>query len=255
MLVWVCQYACLGWLLVILAPYRSGMFHHRKDIAQFFLMTLLIYGVYEWTVWMRNFVLTNEKRLVYSFANWDICPSGFVMQEINTLIFAALLSLVWLNWLQYYNQCRGEKPPASDPYSGITDTQIHDNLLKTYIHWQLCSVALALGFISFTSGFWTIIIHEHDMRYLVAALTIHLLWAVSWLIISLPLLTRWYRWYLIKSNAIRALWETDNVDLAAKEFRLSLIKESNPFSVLSFSASGAISIISFIFPVIQAFFK
>ncbi|WP_448698158.1 hypothetical protein ACFGVR_15160 [Mucilaginibacter sp. AW1-3] len=255
MLVWVAQYTSLGWLLLILIPIKNRIIQYRKDVLQFVVFVVLIYAVYEWTVWMRNFVLGDENRFVYSFANYDICAASFVMQEINTLIFAILLALVWMAWLHYVKECRDEKPDSAHVAEGLTDPQSHDRLLRTYIHWQACSIGLALGFINFTSGFWTIIIRQHDHRYLVAALTIHSIWGLTWLIITLPLLIRWYRWTLTKSAAVRSLWLEEPMEIEVRKFRLELIKETNPFSVFSLSTSGIISLISFFLPILQAFFK
>lgn len=40
-----------------------------------------IYLFYQWPLWIRNFLLGEEGRTVYSFANFDISPAGFFVQE------------------------------------------------------------------------------------------------------------------------------------------------------------------------------
>lgn len=55
----------------------------------------------------------------------------------------------------------------------------------------MSSVVLALGFIVFTGVFWELVIVERDRRYLIPAVVVHGVWALSWMLATLPLFATW----------------------------------------------------------------
>ena len=61
MYVWFAMYAALGWLIVLLNPNRQAKIISTISFKRTVILTLSIYAVYNWTVWMRNFVLNNRK--------------------------------------------------------------------------------------------------------------------------------------------------------------------------------------------------
>jgi len=257
MLVWGAMYASLCWLIFIFSPLKNKMRLFLGSLSSIIIISALIYLSYNWTVWMRNFVLTNENRIVYSFANYDISSSSFYMQELNTYIFAILLAIVWTKWIAYSKYCINEALNSTTEkfQTSAIDNLKLEKLSKTYIHWQFSSIVLALGFIQFTSSFWDLIIRKNDHRYLIAGLTIHSLWGLSWLIISLPLILRWYNWNNIKARAINELYSEHANDENKLKLKLDTIQTLNPFGFWNITTSSVIALISFLLPIFQAFFK
>src|SRR5262249_16862647 len=97
MLIWVLQYTLLGWLAVLLNPASIKPLQDPRC----YLITLGLYVIYEWTIWIRNFILTDEGRKIYSYANRDIGPWSFVTQEVNSILYFFLIAVIWLQWLAF----------------------------------------------------------------------------------------------------------------------------------------------------------
>lgn len=70
MLLWVLSLTPLAWLALLLYPGRSAF----DSLSPFQVVGtgLLAHVSYQWTVWMRYFVLKNNGRKVVGFANYDI---------------------------------------------------------------------------------------------------------------------------------------------------------------------------------------
>ena len=155
---------------------------------------------------MRNFVLTDEGRKVYSFANRDINWPSFYMQEINTIIYYALLGLIWAQWLVFLEKRRSV--PAAERNQGPAENAITPSTIRrlsyTFIHWQAASVLLAIAFLFFTHSYWQLVFRDHDLRYIIPAFTIHVLWGITWCLISMPLLLTWLAWQSDRLDAIAA---------------------------------------------------
>jgi hypothetical protein len=84
LLLWPAIYTALGWLVVVFRPRHSGV---RMIRSSWLLAGLLVYVLYEWPLWARNFILSNEGRTVYAYPNADVHFASFVAQELVILGF------------------------------------------------------------------------------------------------------------------------------------------------------------------------
>jgi hypothetical protein len=100
MFAWSGMYTCFGILVFVLKPKVAK--EHPFGSKEVLLTILAAYLLYQSPVWVRNFVLTDEGRKVFSFANYDISRPSFFMQEANTVIWFVLLYILWRQWLKYY---------------------------------------------------------------------------------------------------------------------------------------------------------
>jgi hypothetical protein len=93
MLTWTAVYSCLGCIAFVLNPETI----RQTSVTFWKTASALVapYLLYQSPVWFRNFILNNEGRKVFSFANRDISFSAFLMQEVNTLLVFAILAIVW----------------------------------------------------------------------------------------------------------------------------------------------------------------
>ncbi len=259
MLLWPAIYTSLGWMVTAFRPNRD--FSAIRDRTRSWLiLTSMIYILYEWPLWMRNLIVYKEGRTVFAYPNLDIHIYSFLGQEGIILGFCALLSALWLQWINAFNDTTEQtRALAADSTYYVACADTLDGLSRAFLMWQFLSVVLASGFLFFTNFFWELVAKYHDQRYLVSAILSHFLWAVSWLMISLPLLVRWRIWVQAKNSVLaemidsrpyhtRFRRQSGGMDINS---RISLISNLKPLSGLGVSVSGLTAAISFILPLLK----
>lgn len=252
MLLWPAIYTCLGWLITVFRPTRNWSVIRRRKLT-WVALTLLAYIVYEWPLWARNFLLSTDGRTVYAYPNADIHFASFVTQELVILGFCSLLVALWLHWGEAFKRTSAEvRRSSADSFGYVVSSKTLDGLSKAFLSWQLSSVILAVGFLFFTNFFWELVAKYHDVRYLLSAVMAHLLWAVSWCMLSLPLLARWRAWVHAKNLALTRTSDQEfaRLDGASRE---RLLEKMRPLSGFGVSVSGIAAITSFVLPLIQLF--
>ena len=252
MLLWPAIYACLGWLVTVFRPVKGQSLLRNKKAA-WLGMTLVTYTLYEWPLWARNFLLSTDGRTVYAYPNADIHFASFVAQELVIFGFCSLLVTMWLQWGEAYRRAAAEvRRSAEDSFGYAVSSKTLDGLSRSFLYWQLSSIVLAIGFLFFTNFFWELVAKYHDVRYLLSAVMAHLLWAMSWCMLSLPLLVRWRAWIHAKNVALTRNTEEDfaRMDGASRE---RLLDKMRPLSGFGVSVSGMAAITSFVLPLVQLF--
>lgn len=206
-----------------------------------------IYVFYEWPVWLRNFVLSDERRIVYSFANYDISPAGFFAQEWQTLVFSCVLAAMLSVWVRVGRMTISQEEIFSP--MAIRTVQV------ALVQWQGASLLLFAGFSYFAWIFWSLVIGYGDLRYLLHATMVQVLWVICWIVISMPLARRWRSWEDTKARAIHK-WATEtHVDHPSIEVRLALLDEVRPIGRMNAAASVGLGVVSLLLPILQAFTK
>jgi hypothetical protein len=254
LLLWPSIYISLGCLITIFVPSTSRNIRTLLRSSWFWTVGILIFVLYEWPLWMRNFVLSNDGRTVYAYPNFDIHPSSFVAQEFVIVGFCLLLSCLWFQRITYYSAVRSELKTNSSALQQTLRGDEGQQLREMFVQWQLESVVLALGFLFFTNFFWRLVSGYGDQRYLLSAILAHVLWATSWWLISLPVMIKWRHWSQVQRQAIV---EIANADSSIDERRLKLDSLLNlqPLSSVNLSVSAIASAISFVLPIAQLFIR
>jgi hypothetical protein len=253
MLIWAVEYTLLGWLILILNP--ASLAPIKRWGRPLALITLGLYVTYQWPNWMRNFVLTDEGRHVYAFANRDLSPWSFWTQEVNTTLYCLLLAVLWLQWAAFFDHRRSQLQVelGRNPLEAALSASSLRRLSYTFLHWQACSVLLAVAFVFFTGTFWKFVVAHKDLRYIIPAITIHVVWGITWWLVSLPLLVTWYRWQWCRSQAIEALASHGAGTKDEVELKLSLLAKAKPVEFWNLVASGVIAVASFVWPLVKPF--
>jgi hypothetical protein len=243
-------YTCLGWLAVIFAPAQGGSLRDTLLSPWFWVVGGLIYVLYEWPLWMRNFILSNEGRTVYAYPNFDVHPGSFLAQEMIVAGFCLLLTRLWYQWVAHYAATKAGLKTAASAYQEVLRSEEAGELRDTYIRWQISSAILALGFLFFTYTYWTLVAGLRDQRYLLSALIVHALWAASWVLLSMPLFVRWRHFSALHR---RALVEASNADqpIDARRFAVDTITNLHPLSSVNLSVSAILSVASFVLPLLR----
>ena len=249
MFAWSSMYIALATLLFILLPKMDG-----PPLTMSWKIALTVgavYPLYQGPVWLRNFVLSNEQRRVYSFANYDICPASFWMQEVNTLIWLLLIAFLWHRWFLMYKQRRHELLRNFDTPPDVKSlTQLSD----TFLHWQVSSVVLGLGFMVFTGVFWGLVIVNKDRRYLFPAIVVHVVWALSWMLATLPLFATWRDF---SRKKIRVTLRGSQGDAGGPGVAADpeVLEKLSPIAHWNGFGSAFAALLSFVFPIIHALIK
>jgi hypothetical protein len=248
--VWPIMYTTLGWLIFVVPPYFTPRIR-RCELASLSATTGCLYVLFHWPTWVRNFVIGNEGRVVYASTNYDVSRPLFFCQEAVGLGMCILLALVWRKWL-YYFQRQWELLSAAD---GETPSiarapGIADRLGKSFALWQLSSLVLACGFLSFSYFHWQNIFVFRDYRYLVHAITTHVLWAVTWGLISLPLIAIWHDWYILRMRWFAGI-AAEARDKNDAEVQIKALQEIQPIAVWNTVATALVSAGGFVAPLLQ----
>ena len=196
---WPLFYAGLGWLATLLVPGRIGKptWPTGKVTIRVPVLFFCILIFYRWPAWYRNSPpLGQIGRKVYAYSNRDVSHSAFWAQEIMAALVCVLLTIVWEQWLRFFEQRSRELDEQVSAPAGsmIIDPRRIERLHDTFLHWQLSSVMLAIAFLYSTFFFWARVAVDSDRRYIADALSTHLLWITTWLIISAPLFITWRDW-------------------------------------------------------------
>jgi hypothetical protein len=249
MLLWPVIFTCLGWVAFLIPPEIRLSSTRIREIV---LITLAISLVYRWPTLARNFAFRTEGRLFYGIANWDTDPAGFVAQELLSLTVSLLLAVIWSKWITLFSERLTEIPKSIEaPVSAALDWSSLADLSRSFIHWQISSVVVACGFIPYLYFFWDAVLRGHDQRYLIGAITVQVLWAVTWGIISLPLAATFYSWQSIRSAAICAIGRSAFEDDEKAKSALEAIKSLEPINPWNLAVTSVAFFVSFVGPFIQ----
>ena len=256
MILWSALYLCLGWLVFVVPPpvkARRGAEFALKFLGLFVGVVLF----YRFPIWMRNFLFYKEGRVYYGSANYDVDAWGFFAQECLGLMVAILLTTLWLKWSIYYTELRDElnAEEVRSPLEDAFDYRKIERLSTTFMHWQVNSIILAVGFIWYTYFFWDIILRTGDQRYVVNALIIHILWFVSWILMSLPLIIVWYKWQEVKTQALSEVVNSPPAHGDDLEAIVQALRDLQPIGYWNLAASSVGVVFSLVYPVLQAVLK
>lgn len=234
-------------ILLIIMPTRL----RRVKATQNFALGIMLYIGWMFTSWMRNFIFFDEGRTIFSYVNFDISPVSFVFQELRTLGMCFLISTLWRGWDLY----------ISDSYKAILNWRNQPNNLqkltnyavivsRMFRFWQLNSIFVIVAFLPWTIFYWTNVIEMGDSRYVIPAIIMHLYWAITWVLISIPVIIAYNKWTNLKAKAIGTTARQLSTEL---DHTLNLLKEINPLTTLQIFGSGIISLFSFIYPLLDVF--
>jgi hypothetical protein len=95
---------------------------------------------------------------------------------------------------------------------------------------------------------------ENDARYFGSAVTIHALWAFTWIIVSLPLIFTWQYWFGIRNRAL-TLVSLSESDAKEKELKVKALLELYPVSTWTVITSSIAGVVAFVLPLLQPLWK
>jgi hypothetical protein len=109
------------------------------------------------------------------------------------------------------------------------------------------SLLLALSLFPFTTFYWSLIVESHDLRFLTAAIILHVIWVVVWIIITTPLYQSLLRWRQFKIAIFDEIL-ADN----APEAKLKVLEAAEPIGDWAKVISASLTALSFLAPILKA---
>jgi hypothetical protein len=250
MMLWPAMYCCLTWIVLVFSPSDTLAFKRLAADRRTYLLGAAIYGFIWWPHWLRVFVWPDAGRTTYFYANPEVDPYSFVLQELIILGGCTLVAMIWRQWLGYLGETQREDPRGRTLEEYLTELT-RSSFADVFFRWVCCSVLLGLAFFGFTGFFWNIVSKLHDQRYLLSAVLVHVLWGMTWIVISLPFLSEWRYWTRSRIYAYRALAGLEDSHEAVR--KASLIQEIQPVKTSSLTLANVIALGSFVLPIIHAF--
>lgn len=258
MLVWPAVYTCLGWLVFVFRPPRSKSFRAALGDRRTWWPIALAYVIYQWPLWFRNFLMTDEKRVIYAYPNDDVHLASLIVQEFVIFGFFILLGVLWRQWMDFYDRRHRRLEHVSrlnktskDIAGRVLSRSMQGRVSSTFMHWIVASVILGLGFLPFTSFYWHVVSGINDSRYTLPAIVAHMLWGITWVILSLPLIETWQLWNRDRMDAISAMVTEDIEPAQEMAATLRLLSEAKPIAPGSVIAANVAAILSLLAPFLQ----
>ncbi|HWD90330.1 MAG TPA: hypothetical protein VG367_19520 [Mucilaginibacter sp.] len=248
LLLWPLLYFGLSTIIFFIVP----RFEHKTSIKSVLSVFLIFALLMRWPTWMRNLPIGTIGRFNFNTANFDISKTGFFLQEVQALISIFLLSIIICRWVSYARNLR-KTLLAHFNYTEAHALKMMRYIRIIYIEWQFSSLFLAIAFGFYSYYFWDLISNIKDYRFVPHAIIIHMVWAIAWIIISMPL--------IIMKN-YRASFKEHFLALEAntpdsKEFEkiaINSVINEDPISAQNKTITALISVITFALPIIKGFF-
>ena len=236
-------YIFLGVSVCLLMPIRLRALNLRKIV----LVGVAIYVGWMFTSWIRNFVVYDEGRTIFSFVNYDIGPRSFLLQEMRILVMSIFISALWQGWIKYFEVVREQvKNNSFKPQSLSSLSEYSYSITQMFNRWQLNSIALLGAFLPWTFLYWSNIVNYGDNRYLIPAFVVHIYWMVSWGLTTIPLIHAYNSWTAKKAKCLSDAADSSNEK--EPERSINLTREINPITTLEVFGAGLATVISFLLP-------
>jgi hypothetical protein len=209
-----------------------------------------IYAIDVAPLWHRTIFAasTTQGRQVFAYSNPNISLVSFIVQQINFMIFAALIAFLWVQWLTFastrYKELLEEEIGAVSTVSINTIAR----LSITMFHWQTVCAIISAAFILYTAIFWNQIIVNHDFRFGYEAVISYLIWVFTLVSVTIPLALTWFFWRMNKIKLIMSLNDPKNDGHSS----LEIIQELEPVGIWNAAISGFGVLASFAIPIMQA---
>jgi hypothetical protein len=256
---WPVMYFCLGCLMTLLSPvtHRHFFSNTRKDWL--IKVSLCVYITMVWGLWFRNFALRDmdHGRIVFAYPNEDISRLCFAVQNVNYLIFAALLAIIWRQWLLGYAARKADLALSINDKAleYVTDPGRQQQVSDAMLNWQITFVLFSTGFAFFTYVHWYQVVQNRDFRFLFEAITEHSLWVLTAAVTASPFMLTWRSWQSRKLEAQGDFLRSYSLGFEKVAPVVAELRELRPIGSWSVAASGLTVLSWFVSPVIQWLLK
>jgi hypothetical protein len=247
---WPLMYMCLGITVFIAHPPDRDVRHAwRASYVTIITTAVAIYAIDVAPLWHRTFLAAGTtQRRVFAYSNPDISLVSFIVQQINFMIFAALIAFLWVQWLTFastrYKELLEEEIGAVSTVSLNTIAR----LSITMFQWQTVCTIISAAFILYTANFWNQIIVNNDLRFGYEAVISYLIWVFTLVSVTIPLALTWFFWRMNKIKLIMSLSDPKNDGHSS----LEIIRELEPVGIWNAAISGFGVLASFAVPIVQA---
>jgi hypothetical protein len=234
----------------------------KLNLATTLLIALALYLLFGWTNWVRNFVFNNysllgdsQGRTVFASVHWDIDPAGFLLQETRIVSMFLLDAILWQLWITHWRYVTKETSDWSSKIINLDAFGERANSLNSeFNRWQCHSLLLIGAFLPWTWFFWRKFAVQGDVRYISATIVMHIIWAISWLLLSLPVIELWGRWSDYRLKALGSVFGKERDDPDA-ERTVQLFIEAAPVNSLKIFGTGAATVASMLLPMAHTLFR
>ncbi len=216
-----------------------GLLDHLKVIVPVFIF---IYGF----TWYRTLEVGQYGRTIFSPFNLDINPYLYYSQFFCILSFITLIIMIWLKSISDLRSITSLRIESIDTEEVI---QYIKEMKQNYYLWQFLSVVLFGVFGFYSLHFWQAVFKYFDFRYFYQSIVFNMLWIISWVIVSLPLIKRMEKWQEFKNRVLLEDSSQKNISQLQKYFENnSIISNYNQ------AISTALMVLSFLIPLIKAIY-
>lgn len=227
-----------GLLLLWRRRVERGFCVPRREQGAQIVRVFAVYLVFTSFNVLRTVMQIGRREVIY--VHWDISPACFLVQEALVLAQVALIVGV---------ACALQEPEPTA--IGQSLRKRGENLRGVLKTWVLDSLCLASSIVPTMVLSWHEILKMGDRRYIGSAVVMHALWAWVWVRVTLPLWTAVRSWDEARIAALEVAMDREKAgEAGAIERADRLAKELDPFSQPTRVVVAAVSVVSFLSPLL-----
>jgi len=246
-ILWLMTYVALGLNLRVINPAKTNKMEWRNATIRGIGLFLL----FGWPNWLRHLQSMTDDRVVFSWAQPDVSWMSSLMQEFRFLVWCILICRSWAVWLEIARGEMAAVPASGDRFELVEYLESMEHANARFHRWQVDSFVVGVIFLPITYHFWRIVVKAGDVRYLDSAVVFQLLWGLTWLITTLPLVHS-----LARCSAQRMALTVQAMDskrpIADEVLRRMM--EMKPLDQSKVLASLTAALLSFVLPLLQIIF-
>ncbi|MGA3067023.1 MAG: hypothetical protein ABSF29_09270 [Tepidisphaeraceae bacterium] len=210
-----------------------------------------IFLFFEWPSWYR-YAFPPRGEVIPSalfYTNFYADKLSCFIENALDLLYSVLLAAIWGQWLSFYAKLKTwPLSDAGDDFARTIDPIFARRLSAAFLHWVIMSTLLASSYVFDTVFYWRIVTASGGANSILQAVLEHTVWAVSWIILSLPLIYLYWSWTDMRAKALSGL----NKKGEPTDGQRWLLEQSKPLSVWVVVVANAGAVIAFLFSLYNA---
>jgi hypothetical protein len=189
MFLWWTTFSVLLYLFFLIGGKIKDVF---KSIPSY--GTIILFLLFYLPFLLRNLILNTFScgRRVWGYNNIDVDLVSHLFQAFTMLMFSSMVYTLIKTYLRQHEEKFREVveiPTKQGEEEEISKFLFYaKTILENYQKWVFQSFILSLGFIYWTILYWDFVSKKGDIRYVMSAVTIHIIWASIWYFASLNLI-------------------------------------------------------------------
>jgi hypothetical protein len=242
---WLATFLSIG-VLVLVVP---GLpLHPRPRRRDLLVLGLGLWLFAAWPNLVRALFFPADGRTSFDYTMADVSLPSWIFEHAQWIVFSVLLAVIWRVAWQERLPAAAAPRVAPRSVSAAVDPSAARDLSDAFDLWIVRSLLLAACYVSDLLYYYGKISHEGNPRYVASAISEHVVWAATWVALTLPLYDRWRQWRAARSVALAAI---ESAPASERETLLALLEAAQPVGTLGLVLAQIAAAATVVFSLVQ----